>query len=173
MFRLIARRPTAVAISVFLISACSNGTTTPEPQNTQSQIQPAENKMVVLPQNMRMGLAVIHPPRAKDGFGDMETQTVGTFNGLHTLLKKQNLNLGNVMRVRAVLAPNANGVVDYDGYMEGFKKFFGTEKLPTEPINVMSAAASLPVIGQQLLIEADIAVPQKPEPIEPEQKEEK
>lgn len=173
MFRLKARRPIAVAISVLFLSACSNGTTTPEPQNTQSQIQPAENKMVVLPQNMRLGSAVIHPPRAKDGFGDMTTQTVGAFNGLHALLKKQNLNLGNVMRVRAVLAPDANGVVDYDGYMDGFKKFFGTEKLPSEPINVMSAASSLPVTGQQLLIEADIAVPQKSEPTLPEQKEEK
>jgi enamine deaminase RidA (YjgF/YER057c/UK114 family) len=169
MFRLRARRPIAVAISVLFLSACSNATTTPELEN----IQPAENKMVVLPQNMRLGSAVIHPPRAKDGFGDMETQTVGAFNGLHTLLKKQNLNLGNVMRVRAVLAPDANGFVDYDGYMAGFSKFFGTQKLPNEPINVMSAAATLPVTGQQLLIEADIAVPQKSEPTSPEQKEEK
>jgi len=177
MFRLKARRPIAVAMSVLALSACGNGTPTPEPQNKpqdkQSQIQPAENKMVVLPQNMRMGSAVIHPPRAKDGFGTMETQTVGTFNGLVTLLKKQNLTLGNVMRVRAVLAPDANGSVDYDAYMNGFNKFFGTEKQPNSPINVITAARSLPVSGQQLLIEADIAVPQKTEPSSPEQKEDK
>jgi len=103
----------------------------------------------------------------------METQTVGTFNGLVTLLKKQNLTLGNVMRVRAVLAPDANGSVDYDAYMNGFNKFFGTEKQPNNPINVITAARSLPVSGQQLLIEADIAVPQKTEPSSPEQKEDK
>ena len=170
MFGVKARRPIAAAISVLLLSACGNGTTTPEPQTTQSQIQPAENKMVVLPHNMRMGLAVIHPPRAKDGFGDMTTQTVGAFNGLHTLLKKQDLNLGNVMRVRAVLAPDANGVVDYDGYMDGYGKFFGTETLPSEPINFITTSASLSVTGQQILIEADIAVPQKSEPNLPEQK---
>lgn len=172
MLRLRARRPIALAISVLFLSACNNSSSAPTPQNNQSQIQPAENKMVVLPQNMRMGSAVIHPPRAKDGFGNMETQTVGAFNGLHALLKKQNLNLGNVMRVRAVLAPDANGTVNYDGYMAGFNKFFGTEALPNEPINVISAAASLPVSGQQLLIEADIAVPKKSEPTSPEQKEE-
>lgn len=172
MFRLRARRPIAAAISVLLLSACSNGTPTNTPQKTQSQIKPAENKMVVLPPNMRLGSAVIHPPRAKDGFGDMGTQTVGAFNGLHALLKKQDLTLGNVMRVRAVLAPDANGVVDYDGYMDGFGKFFGTDKLPSEPINVISAANSLPVSGQQLLIEADIAVPQKVEPAPVTEKEE-
>jgi enamine deaminase RidA (YjgF/YER057c/UK114 family) len=153
-----------LAASAIVLTACGGKSETPAPQQPQTQIQPAENKMVVLPEGMRLASAVIHPPRAKDGFGDMETQTVGAFNGLHNLLKKQNLNLGNVMRVRAVLAPNADGIVDFDGYNTGFKKFFGTEKLPSEPLNITTATQTLPVTGQLIVLEADIAVPPKPEP---------
>ena len=152
---------TCVAAAAIL-TAC--GGSAPSAPASSSQIQPAENKMVVLPQNMTLASAVIHPPRAKDGFGDMNIQTVGAFNGLHNLLKKQNLTLGNVMRVRASLAPGANGQVDYDGYMDGYKKFFGTAQLPAEPINVITAVSGLPVAGQQIVIEADIAVPLTPKP---------
>jgi hypothetical protein len=177
MFRFNMNHLIAVAAGTILLTACGQQAETEKPafDATQSHVQPAENKMVVLPANMTLASAVIHPPRAKDGFGDTETQTIGAFNGLHNLLKKQNLNLGNVMRVRAVVAADAEGVVDFDGYMSGYKKFFGTEKLPSEPINVITSTNSLPVTGQLIVLEADIAVPTNPksataQPV-PEQKD--
>ena len=152
----------AAMMTGFALTSCSGKTETPAPvQSDTSQILPAENKMVVLPANMTLGSAVIHPPRAQDGFGDMSQQTIGAFNGLHTLLTKQGLSLGNVMRVRVTLVAGEDGSVDYDGYMSAYKKFYGTQKLPNEPLHSMSAARSLPVKGQLVLIEADIAVPVK------------
>lgn len=144
------------------------------PVNDTSQIPPAENQMVILPENMHLGLAVIHPPRAKDGFGSTEVQTVGAFNGLQSLLKKQNMSLANVMRVRATLAPDTSGVVDFDGFMTGFKKFYGTKMFPNTPAHSIRAARSLPVKGQSLILEVEIAVPKKPQkPQTPKPEEDK
>ena len=70
------------------------------------------------------------------------------------------------MRVRVTLVAGEDGSVDYDGYMSAYKKFYGTQKLPNEPLHYMSAARSLPVKGQLVLIEADIAVPVKDTPLE-------
>ena len=170
--KLSAYKLTAIAVisSGLSLSACSGKTDAPAPvQSSASQILPAENKMVVLPANMTLGSAVIHPPRAKDGFGDMSQQTIGAFNGLHALLQKQGLSLGNVMHVRAVLVSGENGSADYDAYMSAYKKFFGTQKLPNEPLHSISAAHSLPVKGQLIFIEADIAIPAKPQTQKAEQ----
>lgn len=160
----------AVGAAALLLSACAADEVKKPSDNeiTTNQIQPAENKMVVLPANMTLASAVIHPPRAKDGFGDTKTQTIGTFNGLHNLLKKQNLNLGNVMRVRAILAPDRDGVVDYIGYDAAYHQFFGTEKFPSEPLNLIVSTNTHPVAGQLIVLEADIAVPIKPQPDTPE-----
>ena len=154
---------TALA-SALLLSACGNGKTeTPAaPKVDTSQIKPSQNTMNILPADMTMGAALINPPRAKDGFGALNVQTIGSYNGLYTLLQKNGLTLGNVMRVRVSLAPDASGKVDYDAYMAEYKKFFGTKELPTEPIHVITAVRSLPAPGQLILIEADIAIPVKP-----------
>lgn len=146
------------AMSALILAGCNNAPAAPD----TSAIPPAENKMVVLPANMTLGSAIVHPPRAKDGFGDMQTQTVGALNGLHALLKKQNLTLANVMTVRTTLSAGASGQVDYDAYQAGFDKFFGTSKFPNVPNHNISAARSLPVAGQLVTIEATIAVPAQP-----------
>ena len=145
----------AVTVSM---AGCNNQT--PVKTDT-SKIPPAENQMVILPENMHLGLAVIHPPRAKDGFGSTEVQTVGAFNGLQSLLKKQNMTLANVMRVRATLAPGADGRVDYDGFVTGFNKFYGTKMFPNKPAHSITAVRSFPVNGQNLILEVEIAVPNK------------
>ncbi|MBL4870431.1 MAG: hypothetical protein JKX72_05705 [Robiginitomaculum sp.] len=144
--------------SMIVLSGCNDA---PNTQTPTSTIKPAENKMVVLPANMTLAQAVIHPPRSKDGFGTMEQQTIGAYNGLYTLLQKQGLTLGNVMGVRVVLAPNTDGSIDYDTYMAAFNKFFGTKKLPAVPVHSISAAHSLPVAGQLIMLEANIAMPVK------------
>lgn len=152
----------SICAAALLLSACQDAPSLQDNfalGHAQSEIQTAQNKMVVLPANMTLGAAVIHPPRSKTGFGSTENQTIGALNGLHNLLAKQNLNLGNVMRIRAVLTPNAEGFVDYDGYMRGFNKFFGTKKLPNVPLNIAVEAHALPVQGQYLIIEADLVVP--------------
>lgn len=145
--------------SAVILSACGEQQKAPTVTNT---VQAAENKMVVLPANMTLAQAVIHPPRATDGFGTLEQQTIGAFNGLHTLLQKQNMTLGNVMGIRAVLVPDAQGKLDYDTYMSAYKKFFGTKELPATPLHSVSATQSLPVTGQLIMLEANIAVPVKP-----------
>ena len=96
--------------SMSVLSGCNDASNTPTPTST---IKPAENKMVVLPANMTLAQAVIHPPRSKDGFGTMEQQTIGAYNGLYALLQKQGLTLGNVMSVRAVLASPTNGQAEW------------------------------------------------------------
>ncbi len=149
-----------------LLSACGNKT---ESMTNPTTIQPAENKMVVLPANMTLAQAVIHPPRSQEGFGTLEQQTIGAFNGLHALLRKQGLTLGNVMSVRAVLAPNTEGIVDYDSYLGAYKKFFGTKKLPTTPLHSINAIQSFPVNGQLIMLEANIAMPAKSKPQKEEQ----
>ena len=144
------------ATATATLSAC--GEKPKMPTNT-SAMQPAENKMVVLPANMTLAQAVIHPPRSTDGFGTLEQQSIGAFNGLHTLLQKQGMTLGNVMGVRAVLVPDTNGNVDYDGYVGVFNKYFGTQKLPSIPLHSISAVGSFPVTGQLIMLEANIAMP--------------
>ncbi|PHR55564.1 MAG: hypothetical protein COA43_15360 [Robiginitomaculum sp.] len=158
----IAKYITLTVIAGLSLSACEQQTVAPAPIG-QSKIQSAENKMVVLPRNMALGSAVIHPPRSVNGFGSTEAQTIGALTGLHTLLQKQGLNLSHVMRLRVILVAGENAGVDYTGFNSGYKKFYGTQKLPNEPLNIISEAKSLPVQGQLVLIEVDIAVPVKDE----------
>ncbi|MEE9273505.1 MAG: hypothetical protein V3U57_09610 [Robiginitomaculum sp.] len=160
MFRSALKISATIIITSTFAACGAKDAAIPAPPDTS--IEPAQNKMVVLPANMTMGLAVIYPPRAKDGFGDTKIQTIGALNGLTNLLKKRNLTLGNVMGLKVVLAANSSGMVDYDGYMESYKKFFGTKIMPGEPILFISAARSLPVQGQFVLIEAQIAIPVTP-----------
>ncbi len=126
-----------------------------------SKIKPAENKMVILPKGFTNGLVLINPPRAKDGFGSLSTQTIGSYNGLYKLLKDNGMTLGNVMRVHVQLAPGADGKIDYDTYMAAYKKFFGTKQVPGEPVHAISGVRSLPTPGQLISLEAEIAVPLK------------
>ncbi len=58
--------------SITAVSGCNDTSNTPK---TTSAVKPAENKMVVLPANMTLAQAVIHPPRAQDGFGTLEQQS--------------------------------------------------------------------------------------------------
>ncbi len=148
-------------LSTSLLSACTDPiqNTSTKPTVDASKIKPAENKLYTLPGDYTLGMVLINPPRAKDGFGSLAVQTIGSYNGLYKLLKDNGLTLGNVMRVRVTLAPDADGKVDYDAYMAEYKKYFGTKQVPVEPIQVLSAVRSLSTPGQQILLEADVAIP--------------
>ncbi len=144
-------------LGVGMLSACQQQGT----QIDNSKIQPAENKMNILPGNFTPAHVLINPPRAKDGFGNLSVQTIGSYNGLYKLLNDNGLTLGNVMRLRVSLAPDASGRIDYDSYMTEYKKYFGTKKVPVEPIHSIIGVRSLSTPGQLILLEADIAVPRK------------
>lgn len=152
---------TIMLLSAGGLGACNGQSQTPATKQTvdPSQIKPAENKLYTLPADYTLGMVLINPPRAKDGFGSLAVQTIGSYNGLYKLLKDNGLTLGNVMRVRVTLAPNADGKVDYDAYMAEYKKYFGTKQVPVEPIHVISAVRSLSTPGQMMLLEADVAIP--------------
>lgn len=145
----------------FGLVSCQKASQSEARKVQESSIQPAKNKMNILPSNFRLGTVLINPPRAKDGFGPLSTQTIGSYNGLYKLLKDNGLTLGNVMRIEVKLVADENGNLNYDEYMAEYKKFFGTKKVPVEPIHSIAEVKSLATPGQLILLEADIAVPIK------------
>ena len=74
---------------------------------------------------------VADPKAAKDSiaaYGDTKTQTIGALNTIKAELESLHLTLGDVIKMQVFMAgdPANGGKMDFAGFMEGYKQFFGT-----------------------------------------------
>jgi enamine deaminase RidA (YjgF/YER057c/UK114 family) len=67
--------------------------------------------------------------------GNTETQTAGALGAIEDSLKKQKLSLGDIVMMHVYLVgdPANGGKMDFDGFMAGYAKFFGTKTQPNMP----------------------------------------
>src|SRR5688500_6338110 len=100
-------------------------------------------------------------PEVKEGvqrWGDTRTQTVSTLRQLETSLESLGLSLGDVVKLTVYLVGDpATGRMDFDGFMAGYRQFFGTKEQPNLPSRATVQVAGLHSPGMLIEIDATLA----------------
>jgi enamine deaminase RidA (YjgF/YER057c/UK114 family) len=88
-------------------------------------------------------------------FGDTTTQTISTLNKIDAALKSHDLSMKDVVKMQVFLVgdPAKGDKIDFAGFMEGYKKFFGTAEQPNLPARSTVKMAGLAVPGWLIEIE--------------------
>ncbi|MBX2813593.1 MAG: RidA family protein [Myxococcales bacterium] len=105
-------------------------------------------------------------PKAKEGtraaYGDTEAQTTSVLEALSKRLAPMGLSLSDVVMMRAYLVgdPEKGGKLDFDGFMRGYTKFFGTKEQPNLPARSAFQIAGL--ARDAWLVEIEVVVVKVP-----------
>ena len=87
-------------------------------------------------------------------YGDMETQATNALTSIQGTLSKLGLGMGDVVKMTAFLvADPASNKLDFEGFMTGYKKFFGTAEQPNKPARSAVQVAALVAPGALVEIE--------------------
>lgn len=98
--------------------------------------------------------------KADGTWGDMERQTIDTFNSFKETLESQGWTMGDIVQVRAFAVSGADGTLDFDGFNRGYQQFFGTTENPLKPVRSFVEIAGLVVPGW--LVEIEIRAARMP-----------
>jgi enamine deaminase RidA (YjgF/YER057c/UK114 family) len=111
----------------------------------------------------------VAPPINKDApkgstaaYGDMETQATNSLTAIKGTLERLGLGMGDVIKMTAFLvADPTTNKLDFEGFMTGYKKFFGTPEQPNKPARSAVQIAALVAPGALVEIEVVAAKPHK------------
>tara|TARA_R110002167_G_scaffold45647_1_gene137012 strand:- start:593 stop:1069 length:477 start_codon:yes stop_codon:yes gene_type:complete len=92
-------------------------------------------------------------PQADGTYGNMEQQTVDTFNKFKATLEAQGWSMSDIVQVRVFGVAGDDGSFDFAGFNAGFAQFFGTEANPMKPVRSVVEIAGLVVDGWLVEIE--------------------
>ncbi len=102
------------------------------------------------------------PKGSTAAYGDMETQTTNALTSIKGTLERLGLEMGDVIKMTAFLVGDpATNKMDFDGFMTGYKKFFGTAEQPNKPARSAVQIAALVAPGALVEIEVIAAKPHK------------
>ena len=88
-------------------------------------------------------------------YGDTEMQTVSVLKEVERRLQRLDMDLGDVVMMRAYLVgtPDTGGRMDFAGFMRGYTQFFGTAEQPHLPSRSAFQIAGLARPGWYVEIE--------------------
>jgi enamine deaminase RidA (YjgF/YER057c/UK114 family) len=93
-------------------------------------------------------------------WGDTEAQTLSVFGRLEESLKAKGLDFGDVIKMQIFLvAPEGEKMMDFQGMMRAYRKYFGTEEQPNLPARSAFQIAGLAAPGMLVEIEVVLARP--------------
>ncbi len=102
------------------------------------------------------------PKGSTTAYGDMETQTTNALASIKGTLARLGLDMSDVIKMTAFLvADPATSTLDFDGFMTGYKKYFGTPEQPNKPARSAVQIAALVAPGALVEIEVVAAKPHK------------
>ncbi|HBK45027.1 MAG TPA: hypothetical protein DDZ67_01045 [Xanthomonadaceae bacterium] len=92
--------------------------------------------------------AVVDPSAPKNSqaaYGDTRAQTISVLSQIREQLESIGLSMGDVVKMQAFLVgdPALDGKMDFAGFMEGYKQFFGTKEQPNLPARSAFQIAAL------------------------------
>ncbi|MDR2080674.1 MAG: RidA family protein [Campylobacteraceae bacterium] len=92
--------------------------------------------------------SVVNPNATKgsaEAYGNTEQQTTSSLAGIEETLKSLGLEMGDVIKMQVFLVgdPKLSGKMDFDGFMKGYRKFFGTKEQPNLPTRSVVQVAGL------------------------------
>lgn len=90
-----------------------------------------------------------------EAFGDTRTQTISTFNKINAALAKQGYAMSDVVKLTVFVAgdPRLGGKMDFAGFNDGYRQFFGTAENPNLVARSTVQVAAL--AGPNFLIEIE------------------
>jgi enamine deaminase RidA (YjgF/YER057c/UK114 family) len=96
------------------------------------------------------------PPTSIARFGDTRTQTINTLRGIERTLRDLGLTHGDVVKMQVFLvgSPDHGGRMDFAGFMEGYREFYGTAAQPNLPARSVMAVAGL--VNPGWLVEIEV-----------------
>ena len=103
-------------------------------------------------------------PNAEAGsrayWGDTEAQTLSALGRLDERLHGLGYSMSQVVKMQAFLVgdPELGGRMDFDGFMRGYRRFFGTTEQPNLPARSAFQIAGLVRPGMLVEIEVTLAV---------------
>ncbi|MDB2553277.1 Rid family hydrolase [Gammaproteobacteria bacterium] len=100
-------------------------------------------------------------PMEDGSWGDMEQQTVDTFNRFKETLESQGWSMEDIVQVRAFAVAGPYGELDFAGFNAGYQQFFGTDENPMKPVRSFVQIAGLVVEGW--LVEIEIRAARMPQ----------
>lgn len=94
-------------------------------------------------------------------YGDTATQTVSTLEAIQGNLKLMKLEMKDVVKMQVFLVgdPTKENRMDFAGFMQGYRKFFGTPEQPNLPARTTVQVAGLPNPGWLVEIEVTAVAP--------------
>jgi enamine deaminase RidA (YjgF/YER057c/UK114 family) len=90
-------------------------------------------------------------------YGDTRTQTISALNAIRASLQRLHLDIKDIVKMDVFLVgdPAHGGNMDFAGFMEGYRQFFGTAEQPNLPARSTMRVASL--VSPGWLIEIEVA----------------
>ena len=104
-------------------------------------------------------------PNAERGtrefYGDTKTQALSVFNRMKADLEKLGLGMGDVVKMVVFLVgdPEKGGQMDFDGFMEAYRMFWGTEEQPNLPARSTVQVAGL--VNPGMFVEVEVITAKK------------
>lgn len=94
-------------------------------------------------------------------WGNTETQALSVFSRLEESLAAKDLTFGDVVKMQVFLVgvPEKSGAMDFDGFMNAYRKYFGSEDQPNLPARSAFQVAGLAAPGMLVEVEVVLARP--------------
>ena len=105
----------------------------------------------------------IDPAKAAsmEDFGDTKTQTLSTLKKIDALLASKGYTMGDVVKMQVFLvADPKTGKMDFAGFTEGFKQYFGSAAQPNTVARSTFQVASL--VSPNYLVELEVTAVKAP-----------
>jgi enamine deaminase RidA (YjgF/YER057c/UK114 family) len=101
-------------------------------------------------------------PDSVAAYGDTLTQTVSTFEAIRKNLSLLKLEMKDVVKMQVFLVgdPAKDGKIDFAGFMEGYRRYFGGKEQPNLPARSTVKVAGLVNPGWLVEIEVTAVAPE-------------
>ncbi|TVP44718.1 MAG: hypothetical protein EA345_15065 [Halomonas sp.] len=115
---------------------------------------PADKAMVYLSGTVPSVINEDADPNSVEAFGTTEEQTVTVMNRIEAQLESLGLGVGDIIKMQAFLVAPEGETVDFQGFMDGYTQFFGTEEQPNLPVR--SAMVVDALVNPGWLVELEV-----------------
>lgn len=97
----------------------------------------------------------------REFWGDTEAQAMSVFSRLEESLAAKDLTFSDVVKMQVFLVgvPENKGAMDFDGFMNAYRKYFGSEDQPNLPARSAFQVAGLAAPGMLVEVEVVLARP--------------
>jgi enamine deaminase RidA (YjgF/YER057c/UK114 family) len=101
------------------------------------------------------------PANSIEAYGDTKTQTISALTSIAATLKRMNLEMKDVVKMDVFMVgdPAKGGNMDFAGFMEGYRMYFGTPEQPNLPARSAMRVAGLAAPGWLIEIEVTAVRP--------------